>query len=773
MKNSFAFTSLTRLFNSHSQGKLVRFKVALILALAVVGLLAIAPPIATGALVFAAPQVFVVTSAGDAGPGTLRDAITNANNNGNGSDQDLIEFNIPGPGPHTIRPLTPLPMITTPMKIDGFSQDSSGSGQHLIEIDGSLITTGAPFGLSVLNTSDVTIQGLVINRFGTKSNFGVRGTGRGINAMNATNLKILGNYLGTDLTGMKICLAPSPNPSNLTGREYGLACFSGGGTPLGNSDEGIRVLSNNQSTNAIIGGADPVFERNIISGNGVIGFTVALNGSKVQGNYIGVGVDGKTSLSNGVFGIQSGSNGPQNGQNHVIGCDDYDPVAKACTVPGQGNVISANNAQHFQNKSKMLPSTEFCYSYPWGGEAQINNFNAPNQFPDGACGASAPDRTILTDGHDNGQLLVSSPQSSTGSVTRVIGNKIGTDDEGNIRADITAAQNTGVLLNTGTTIIEGNKVAGLLGNGLVLRPRGIQAGPVQENIGSVVTHNEIVDNGLNGIVVSPYMHKGALITENEIARNGANGVLLRRNNYQVISQGVFGPLAQNFDHTLQGPSPRDIAIIGNSIYGNGALGIDLAEMKDDGTITFQPTFVWDDNNRVYQTLGDGVSLNDDGDNDGRSCKKGMPLDVSGQPFDRAVLSLPRVSPTADLVKDAEFVCPNNFQNYPVLTLVKHQGGAGTVLIEGFLNSKAGKTYLIEVFANKAGDAARQGRLFMGSTTVTLTRNGQWHFSFRVNANSLFLKGDPVTATATEMIDDGSGGLKPGSTSEFSASAVSQ
>jgi hypothetical protein len=331
------------------------------------------------------------------------------------------------------------------------------------------------------------------------------------------------------------------------------------------------------------------------------------------------------------------------------------------------------------------------------------------------------------------------------------------------------------LLNTGTTIIEGNKVAGLLGNGLVLRPRGIQAGPVPENIGSVVTHNEIVDNGLNGIVVSPFMHKGALITENEIARNGANGVLLRRNNYQVISQGIFSPLDKklNFDHTLQGPSPRDIAIIGNSIHGNSALGIDLAEMKDDGTITFQPTFVWEDNNKAYQTLGDGVNLNDDGDNDSRSCKKGMPLDAYGQPFDRAALSLPRVDPPAALVKDAEFVCPNHFQNYPVLTQVKYQSGAGTVLIEGRLNSKADRTYLIEVFANRPGDAERQGRTFIGSTTVTLGKNGQRSFSFRVNASIQLDRGDPVTATTTEMIDDGAGGLKPGSTSEFSASVLTR
>jgi hypothetical protein len=68
------------------------------------------------------PAVFVVTSTADAGPGTLRQAILNANANPNGAAADEIHFNIAGAGIQVIRPTTNLPTITDPVVIDGFSQ---------------------------------------------------------------------------------------------------------------------------------------------------------------------------------------------------------------------------------------------------------------------------------------------------------------------------------------------------------------------------------------------------------------------------------------------------------------------------------------------------------------------------------------------------------------------------------------------------------------------------------------------------------------------------
>ena len=83
-------------------------------------------------------SVITVTGTGDAisatdGVVTLREAITAANDNKNISDvvgvgaygHDTIAFDIPGPGVHTIAPTSPLPIITDPVTIDGYTQPGS------------------------------------------------------------------------------------------------------------------------------------------------------------------------------------------------------------------------------------------------------------------------------------------------------------------------------------------------------------------------------------------------------------------------------------------------------------------------------------------------------------------------------------------------------------------------------------------------------------------------------------------------------------------------
>ncbi|MFQ5607639.1 MAG: hypothetical protein ACE5GA_06810, partial [Candidatus Zixiibacteriota bacterium] len=62
---------------------------------------------------------YTVVNTTDAGSGSLRQAIADANAN---PGSDLIHFNIPGGGVHTIQPLTPLPTITDPVTIDGYTQ---------------------------------------------------------------------------------------------------------------------------------------------------------------------------------------------------------------------------------------------------------------------------------------------------------------------------------------------------------------------------------------------------------------------------------------------------------------------------------------------------------------------------------------------------------------------------------------------------------------------------------------------------------------------------
>ena len=76
---------------------------------------------------------FTVTNTNDSGPGSLRQAILNAEAI---AGRDVIRFNIPELGSHTIQPLSGLPEIFDPIVIDGTTQPGF-AGKPIIELDGS------------------------------------------------------------------------------------------------------------------------------------------------------------------------------------------------------------------------------------------------------------------------------------------------------------------------------------------------------------------------------------------------------------------------------------------------------------------------------------------------------------------------------------------------------------------------------------------------------------------------------------------------------------
>jgi len=66
--------------------------------------------------------IFTVTTTADSGPGSLRQAILDANTS---PGSDGISFAIPGSGVHTIAVIDPLPAIAESVLIDGYSQPGS------------------------------------------------------------------------------------------------------------------------------------------------------------------------------------------------------------------------------------------------------------------------------------------------------------------------------------------------------------------------------------------------------------------------------------------------------------------------------------------------------------------------------------------------------------------------------------------------------------------------------------------------------------------------
>ncbi|MDQ3814975.1 MAG: CSLREA domain-containing protein, partial [Armatimonadota bacterium] len=151
----------------------------------------------------------VVTNTNDAGAGSLRGAIQCANAS---NFVQTITFNIPGPTTtvKTINLTSPLPAITVPLTIDGFSQPGSSPFAHeverppgtfediatdtparlLIELNGAGAGANANGLVFGPGSDGSTVRGLVINRF----------TGSGI-VLRANNIKVAGNYIGTSADG--------------------------------------------------------------------------------------------------------------------------------------------------------------------------------------------------------------------------------------------------------------------------------------------------------------------------------------------------------------------------------------------------------------------------------------------------------------------------------------------------------------------------------------------------------------------------------------------
>ena len=442
-----------------------------------------------------AAATFTVINTNDSGAGSFRAAISNANVT---LGSNFINFAITTGG-KTIRPVTPLPLVSNVMTIDATTQ-TNYAGTPLVELNG---TNAGPSGLIgiYLVASNCTVRGLCINRF---SGDAIRIEGTGSNLVQA-------NFLGTDLTGTN----NAPN---------GWGNFGQGG---------LTILSPFN----LIGGTDAT-NRNVISGNYASAMYLLNSGAAgnlIQGNFIGCDAAGTRRVTNANNGIVlSGAS------SNVIGG----------TVAGARNLISGNG----QSGVYFLDGCS--------GNVVQGNFIGVNTSGTGALsnaadgisfstilngakstligGTNTAARNLISGNGGRGVLIA----GNTANFNVVAGNYIGTSSNGlakvpNASAGVdllnTASNTVGGLVTGAGNLISGNTLSGVkIGN-----LSSVSGNLIQNNfIGTDASGSNALGNAQYGLIIFT-ARANTIGPGNLISANTLSGVLVSSNASSNVFIGNF------------------------------------------------------------------------------------------------------------------------------------------------------------------------------------------------------------------------------------------
>lgn len=254
----------------------------------------LAIPLALSIPCFAWASNYTVSTLDDVGPGSLRDAISKANNH---SGADTISFSVSG----AILLESELPAL----------HDATGGATILgagdVTLDGRFLV-GKENGLRIQSAGNV-VDGLTIVNF--------PGSGVHVDGKDASGNVIRACYIGTDGAAIQ-------------GNDaYGI-CVEGPGNTVGGTGDG---------------------DGNVIGGNGLAGIFVsgpAASGNHIQGNFIGTNPAGAVDLGNELFGVLLGSHavdtvvgGPQTGAANVIAFNMGTGI-RVESRPAYGNTFARN-----------------------------------------------------------------------------------------------------------------------------------------------------------------------------------------------------------------------------------------------------------------------------------------------------------------------------------------------------------------------------------------------------------------------------------------------
>lgn len=415
------------------------------------------------------------------------------------------------------------------------------------------------------------------------------------------------------------------------------------GGMAGAAANGLNITAGNSTVKGLI-----------ITRWSVNGIRLATGGTNtIECNWLGIAGNGNTAAGNAVAGIRV-----ENSGSNTIG------------AAGAGNVISANGLQGIViSGSNAINNTVHYNIIGLGANATTELGNI-----DGIYIFNVPDNQVLnnTISKNLNSGIVVGGVSSVGTLIK--GNYIGTNAAkkplGNYSNGIVIDGAINTLVG-GTTLADANVIGDNGNYGINLFNSTTSGTQIKGNYIGVATDGiTSIPNFFNGIraVGGSGSIGGTAVGEgNMIAFNKANGIQVG---------GTITATATAY------------TIVGNSVFANIKLGIDLDNMR---TIT-----------------GDGVTANDSLDAD------------SG---------------------------PNSLQNYPVLSGAT--ANASQTMVTGSFNSTPNSTFNLDFYSLNNCDSTGfgEGRVYLGRQSVTTNGSGNATFT-PLTLNTSVPAGQKITATAT-------------------------
>ena len=534
-------------------------------------------------------------SRGGDGRISLREAIFAANNTANGATPDRIVFAVPpaietgnygtAALPPTITLSTALPNLTQAVNIDASTQ-TGYAGTPLVQLRGNgAVANGLTF---TAGSTGSTVRGFIIGNF----------TANGINITGGNTHTIAGNWIGlardglsTDANGQRGIYLGNSTGTTIGGTSSadrnvisgntgnGLEIDGAGATGnvvignyIGTDTSGLVALGNGQAGVSLWGGASgnqlgsgQAGAGNVLSGNAT-GVVVGLGASNnaVQGNLIGLGADGSTALGNtfnGVWLHNGGSAALVTG--NLIGTD-----ADGSNDAAERNIISANQNGLLLENAEVTGNTiagNYIGTDSTGMLARGNTFygisisNGANGNTVG--GSLAAQRNVVAGNASDGIGILGEASDGNAIHGNWIGaNATGTGTLGNYDGIVIegGADNT-TIGGTGTT--EGNWIVGNIGVGIAIE--GASSGTVIQGnrIGTDAAGTANMGQGQEGIWLA----------------NGVTGTLVGGPTTQAANVIAFNGQDGMFDDgiSVQSATSTGNVFLGNSIYNNVGLGIDL------------------------------------------------------------------------------------------------------------------------------------------------------------------------------------------------------